>query len=142
MIFIIITALVALMHILKKTGLIEKLNNFLASFLEFIGLTKAAAPITVIGTTLGLAYGGALIINEAKSGKLTDKDIVLSLSLMGLSHSLIEDTLIMLAIGATIVGVLFARIIFTIIIMILLVQIFNRISKNIFNRLFMTKVQF
>lgn len=141
MIYIIITALVALMYILKKTGIIEKLNNFLEPFLEFIGLTKSAAPITIIGTTLGLAYGGALIINEAKSGKLTDKDIVLSLSLMGLSHSLIEDTLIMLAIGASIVGVLFARILFTIIVMIVLVQIFSRISTGLFNKLFMSKVK-
>jgi hypothetical protein len=142
MIFIIITILVALMYYLKKTGAIEKLNNSLEPFLEFIGITKAAAPITIIGSTLGLAYGGALIINEAKSGKLTDKDIVLSLSLMGLSHSLIEDTLIMLAIGASIVGVLFARVLFTIIIMILLVQIFNKMSQSIFHKIFITKVKY
>lgn len=141
MIFLIITALVALMYILKKTGIIDKLNNILEPFLEFIGLTKAAAPITIIGTTLGLSYGGALIINEAKSGKLTKKDVALSISLMGLSHSLIEDTLIMLAIGASIIGVLFARILFTIIIMIVLVQIITRMSPTIFNKIFMSKIK-
>ncbi|MBU0496634.1 MAG: hypothetical protein KKC68_04580 [Candidatus Thermoplasmatota archaeon] len=142
MIFLIITGLIVLMHVLRRTGAIEKINNAMEPLLEFMGMSKAAAPITIIGTTLGLAYGGALIINEAKSGKLTDKDVVLSLSLMGLSHSLIEDTLIMLAIGASIIGVLFARILFTIILMILLVQLVNRVSEKLFKKLFITKIKF
>ncbi len=142
MIFLIITGLIVLMHVLKRTGAIEKINNAMEPLLELMGMSKNAAPITIIGTTLGLAYGGALIINEAKSGRLREKDVVLSLSLMGLSHSLIEDTLLMLAIGASIVGVFFARILFTFILMILLVQLVNRISLSFFKKLFITKIKF
>ena len=135
-IFLIILGLVTLMRILQKTGAVDRLNNFLKPGLEFLGMNKNAAPITIIGITLGLAYGGGLIIRESKSKLLTKKDTFLSVSLMGLSHSLIEDTLLTLSMGATIVGILFGRILFSILIIIIMIQIINRLSNKIFEKYF------
>ena len=136
MIFLIIFCLLLLMRLLKNIGVIDKLNNLLKPGLRALGMSKDAAPIAIIGTTLGLAYGGGLIIKEASSGNLRKKDIFYSLSLMGLSHSLIEDTLLMIAIGASITGVLFGRIIFTIIVMVILIKIINHLSKKAFEKYF------
>jgi hypothetical protein len=47
-------------------------------------MSKNAAPITIIGMALGLAYGGGLIINEARSRLVSKKDAFLSLSFNGL----------------------------------------------------------
>ena len=135
-IFLIILGLVALMRILQKTGAIKKLNNFLKPGLEFLGMNKNAAPVTIIGMTLGLAYGGGLIIKETKSKLLTKKDTFLSLSLMGLSHSLIEDTLLTLSMGATIFGILFGRVLFTILLIVILIRIINRLSNKTFKKYF------
>ena len=57
---------------------------------------------------------------------------------MGLSHSLIEDTLLTLAIGASIFGILFGRVIFTLFVMIILIKIINRLSKDSFEKNLMT----
>lgn len=136
MIFLIIFSLLIFMRILKNIGVIEKLNNALEPGLKFLGMSKNAAPLAIIGLTLGISYGGGLIINEVKEKALSKKDAFLSLSMMGLTHSLIEDTLLMVAIGASLVGIFFARIVFMIIIMIILIQITNRISNKTFNRFF------
>ena len=136
MIFLVILCLLTLMHILKKSGVIDRLNILLEPLLKLLGMSKNAAPITIIGMTLGLAYGGGLIIREAKSKLLTKKDTFFSLSLMGLSHSLIEDTLLMVAIGASLVGILLVRIIFTIIVMFFLIKIINHLSTRIFKKYF------
>ena len=136
MIFIIILSLLFLMKILKKSGACRRLNNFLEPILKSLGMSKDAAPVTIIGMTLGLAYGGGLIIKEVKSGFLSKKDTFLSLSLMGLSHSLIEDTLLMLAIGASLVGILFARLLFTIAVMVVLIKFITHLSKRRFERYF------
>jgi len=135
-IFLIILGLVTLMKILQKTGVINRLNNLLKPGLEFLGMSKNAAPITIIGMTLGLAYGGGLIIREAKSKGLSKKDTFLSLSLMGLSHSLIEDTLLILSIGATLFGILLGRILFTILVIVILIRIINHLSKKTFEKYF------
>jgi len=135
-IFLIILGLVTLMKILQKTGVINRLNNLLKPGLEFLGMSKNAAPITIIGMTLGLAYGGGLIIREVKSKALSKKDTFLSLSLMGLSHSLIEDTLLILSIGATLFGILLGRILFTILVIVILIRIINHLSKKTFEKYF------
>jgi hypothetical protein len=136
MIFLIIFGLVILMKILRETRVIEKLNNILEPCLKFLGMSKNAAPVTIIGITLGLSYGGGLIINESKSKLLTKKDIFLSLSLMSLSHSLIEDTLLMLTISASIYVILFGRIFFTIFVIILIINILKKISEKHFEKYF------
>lgn len=139
LIFLIIFGLMFLIKLLKISGIIDKLNNLLEPGLEFLGMSKQSAPTAIIGMTLGLSYGGGLLINEAKSGKLTKKDIFMSFSLMGLSHSLIEDSLLMLSIGASISGILFGRLIFTAIIIVVLIRIIRRISKQRFEKYFITK---
>lgn len=136
MIFLIIFSLLVLIRVLKNIGVIEKLNIALEPGLKFLGMSKNAAPLAIIGLTLGISYGGGLIIREVKEKALSKKDAFLSLSMMGLLHSLIEDTILMLAIGASLVGILFARIVFTIAIMVILIQIINRASSKTFDRFF------
>jgi len=65
---------------------------------------------------LGLTYGGALIIDEARKKNFPPRTLFLSLSWLSLSHSLIEDTAIMLALGADIWVVLVGRVILTLLI--------------------------
>ena len=139
MIFFIILSLITLMRILKISGLIERLNNFLAPGLEYLGMSRGAAPVTIIGITLGLSYGGGLIINEARSGALTKKDIFLSLSFMGLSYSLIEDTLLALSMGAALTGIFFGRLFFTIFVMIILIWLINHLSPSKFEKYLIRK---
>jgi len=136
MIFLIIFTLMILMRILKKSGVIDHLNNAIKPLLRFLGMSKDVAPITIIGMTLGLAYGGGLIIKESKSGIISKKDLFLSLSFMGMSHSMIEDTLLMVAIGASLTGVIVGRIVFTIIVIYVLIKIIKRLSTSVFNKYF------
>jgi len=138
MIFAIIFSLLTLMRILKQIGIIDKFNTLAEPALEFFGMSKHAAPLTIIGLTLGISYGGGIIIKETQSGKLSKKDAFLSVSMMGLSHSLIEDTLLMMTIGASLLGILIGRILFTFVGMLIIIFIINRISKQVFLRYFAT----
>ena len=135
-IFLIILGLVTLMKILKKTGAIERLNKLLKPALEYVGMSKNAAPLTIIGMTLGIAYGGGLIIQETKSKLVSKKDAFLSLSLMDLTHSIIEDTILILSIGATIFGILLGRALFTIVVIVILIKYINSISTKTFEKYF------
>lgn len=137
MIFVIILSLMILMKILKNSGALDKLNNYLKPGLKFFGMSKNAAILPIIGMTLGLAYGGGLIVKEAKSKLISKKDTFLSLSFMGLSHSLIEDTLLTLAIGASLFGILLGRVLFTLVAMLIIVKLIGILSKRTFEKYFM-----
>lgn len=120
---LIILALIATLEILKRIGLIEKLNKLLEPILNFIGITSKIVPLTIIGLTLGLAYGGALIIDETRATSISKKDIFYSLLLMSLFHSIIEDTMLVASAGGNWSGIILFRFIFAFITTAILIRI-------------------
>ena len=82
--------------------------------LRATGIGRNAANITVIGVTLGLTFGAGLLLRDIRSGTLSRRDVWLAIGFLGLAHSLIEDTLLILLIGADLSGILWARLVFAI----------------------------
>jgi hypothetical protein len=134
-IFLIIVALLFLMKVLERLGAIAFLRRMLGPILTALGMNRAAAPITIVGLTLGFTYGGALIIQEARSGRLGGRDVFFSIALMSLSHSIIEDTLLMMALGAHPSGTLWVRFLFSLLVVSLLVRLLHGLSDETFSRL-------
>ncbi len=135
-IFVIVTVLIALMKILEKTGLAALIDRMLRPLLVSMGIGPSASTITVLGMILGLSYGGGLIIRGARSGGVPPRDVFFSLCLMGLAHSVIEDSMLMLSLGASIAGVLVARLAFAWLVLVVLVRLFGRVGDGTFYRWF------
>jgi hypothetical protein len=119
-IFFIISALIIFLRILKKIGVEKLLHTLLSPVLKLLNITKNASNITITGITLGLSYGAGLLISEVKNGNISKQDVLLSISFLSLAHSLIEDTLLILLLGADVLAILWMRIIFAVIIIALL----------------------
>jgi hypothetical protein len=137
---LIIFALMGLMRLLTAVGAIGLLNRLLRPVLKLIGIGPAASGITVAGLTLGIAYGGGLIIHEARSGRVDKRDVFFSLTFMGLCHSLIEDTLLMAMLGAHLSGILWARLLFALVATALLVKCSARLAPHLADRLLWSTV--
>ncbi len=122
----VIFCIIVIMRLLRAAGVLALLERYLAPVLPFLGMSRQAAPLTVVGMVMGISYGGALIIREATSGRLERMEIFNSLALMGLSHSLVEDTLLMLAMGSSLLGILWGRLLFSCIAIFILVRVMKR----------------
>jgi hypothetical protein len=129
-IFLLIIVLLAGIRILDHFGVIRAINRMLRPVLSVVGIGPGATTVTMIGLTLGIAYGGGLIIHQAKSGEIPPRDLFFSVTLMGLSHSLVEDTLLMVLIGAHVSGVLAARIAFSLAAVALIAAICRRLPEG------------
>ena len=129
-ILLIIVSLFLLMRLLNRFGIIDFISRILSPVLRIMGIGPRATTVTVIGLTMGIVYGGGLIIHEARTGTIPRKDIFYSLSLMGLCHALIEDTMLMMVIGGDVSGILFARLFFSVLIVGLLVRITSRLPST------------
>ena len=123
LIFCIILVLVVLMRIMHKLRIVDGLTWLLRPVLRFLGIGREAATLTIIGMVMGLTYGGGLIIQESRSGTVEARDVFASLTLMGLTHSLIEDTLLLTMIGAHLSGILWARLLFSLLVVAGLVRL-------------------
>ena len=129
-IVVIILCILIIMKILEYLGILRWIERLLALPLRFLGMSEKAAPITVIGIVLGLSYGGSLIIQESISGRLGKKEVFYSLALMGLSHALIEDTLLMMTMGGKLAGIFWGRLLFSIFMIFLLVRIITWVTDG------------
>lgn len=133
-IVLIIFSLMALLRLMKKIGLIDLLTKILEPLLALLGMGRQAAPLAIVGITLGLSYGGGLIIREAQSGRLSKRDIFSSIALMGLCHSLIEDSLLMMVLGGHISGIFWGRLVFSLLVVFLLVRLIRVLPQPVFDR--------
>lgn len=133
--FIILT-LVIMMRVLKKLGVINMINTACKPLMKLMGMGEQGAYLTMVGFTMGLTYGGGLIIKEARSGSMSHRDVFFSLGFMGICHGMVEDTVLMLAIGGEIFGILIIRTIFAILLVGLLVRLTASVPEKFFYRWF------
>jgi len=123
MIYLVIASLVGLMRFLDSLGVTRLFEVALLPFLRLMGIGRAAATITVIGLVMGLAYGSGLILLDVQQGKVARRDVFSAISLMSLSHALIEDTLLMYLIGASLWGTFVGRLAFSLAVVAVLARI-------------------
>ncbi|MEJ2366267.1 MAG: hypothetical protein P8075_17660 [Deltaproteobacteria bacterium] len=64
-----------------------------------LGLSEKAAILSITAAHFGMAYGAAVIVEEANEGHLGKEELeALHLS-MGINHSLLEEPILFLALG-------------------------------------------
>lgn len=110
-ILVIVTLLLVLQKILDEFGFIDKLAVTLRPILRAMGLPDSVAFLWIVANTLGLAYGSAIMIEQSESGRLAGEDADLLNHHIGISHSLLEDTLLFVALGVPAVWIIFPRVI-------------------------------
>lgn len=115
MIIVVISILISLLRFLRWIHIERLMIWLLKPVLKLLGISPQATSLTIIGITLGLSFGGGLLIREAESGHISPKDCFSAICLLNLCHSIIEDTLLVLTMGADLSGVLWARLVFSIV---------------------------
>ncbi|MDD4777740.1 MAG: nucleoside recognition protein [Fermentimonas sp.] len=109
LIFVIIFSLNLLYNILNAYHLISKLSKGVEPLLKFFGLSANTGFLWLIGYIVGLAYGGALMMDQLKEGKVSREEANLLNHHLAVSHSVIEDNLLFVALGVSIWWILGVR---------------------------------
>ena len=113
--YAIICAVMLLQKVLDTLRISEFLGRLLGPALRLLGVSSKAVSIILIGFTMGLLYGSGILIKSAQEGSLSRRDVLCSVSLLGLSHSLIEDTILLALVGGSLWGLLGFRLLFTLV---------------------------
>lgn len=94
------TGVMVLQRILDEFGLMPWLARVLAPPLMLMGLPRRTVFLWIVANTLGLAYGAGVIIEETKLGKFTRDETEIINHSVAVCHSLLEDSLLFVAVGA------------------------------------------
>ncbi len=97
---LIVIPLMVVMQFLEELNILKKVSRHLEKVVSVLGISGAGALPLLVGMTLGLAYGAGMIIKYGKDGKLTHREMILIITFLSLNHSLFEDVLLFVAIGA------------------------------------------
>ena len=98
-IFVIVMSILTLLEIMKTFDLIHPMVRLLDPLLKLMGLNQKVGFLWLTAVIFGVAYGGAVIVEEVKSGHLTTEELEeLHLSI-GINHSLVEDPSLFLSLG-------------------------------------------
>ena len=128
-----VTLLISLLRVLEALRVTHAMHWLLAPVFRLIGVSRKASTLTIIGLTLGISYGGGLIIGEARSGRLSGREIFFSLAFLGLCHSLFEDSLLLVLIGGSLPGLVLGRLLFAVVVVVaVLVRLTAGLSEERF----------
>ncbi len=109
LILVIIFSLNLLYNILNSYHMISKLSKGIEPILKFFGLSPNTGFLWLIGYIVGLAYGGALMMEQMKNGKVSRTEANLLNHHLAISHSILEDNLLFVALGVSLWWILAVR---------------------------------
>jgi len=98
-IFAIIMVLMILLETMKIFNMIQHIVKILSPLLKAMGLDNKVGILWLTATVFGIAYGGAVIVEEAKEEHLTKKELERLHLSIGINHSMIEDPALFLSLG-------------------------------------------
>lgn len=99
MVVVFITSLNIIQGLLREFRLIDYLVIPVSPIVRFFGLSGSTSFLWIVANTLGLAYGGGVLINDISAGEIAEHDAKLLNTHIALSHSLLEDTILFAAVG-------------------------------------------
>ncbi len=109
LIAMIVFSLNLLYNLLDAYRLIPKLSKGIEPLLRFFGLPSTTGFLWLIGYIVGLAYGGALMMDQMKEGKVNRTDTNLLNYHLAMSHSVLEDNILFIALGVSVWWILGVR---------------------------------
>jgi len=112
----IITSLMMLQNVLKDFNILAFLSKLLAPLMKALGLSADCSFLWIVAQTIGLTYGSAVMIEEVKQKNITLENANLLNYHIAINHSLLEDTLLFVAIGVPVGWIIAPRFIMAILV--------------------------
>ncbi|MBA4397279.1 MAG: iron transporter [Syntrophus sp. (in: bacteria)] len=98
-IFGICMVLLTTLEVFKAMGWITAIVNIFSPFLKIMGLDRKLGFLWMTAIVFGLAYGGAVIVEETKDGSLPKEDLEMLHLSIGINHSMVEDPALFMSLG-------------------------------------------
>jgi len=96
----IIYTLNILQRVMREFGIIQKLARVFRPLMWVFGLPVDTVFLWIVANVIGLGYGAAAMLDEMERGEVSRRDVLLLDSHICISHSNLEDLLLLTACGA------------------------------------------
>jgi spore maturation protein SpmB len=98
-VLVIVMGVMTLIEVMKEFNLVELFVRIFAPVLRMMGLHRRAGMLWLTSVLFGLAYAGAVIVEESRNLRLSPEEVEKLQLSIGINHSMIEDPLLFLPLG-------------------------------------------
>ena len=113
---LIVSGLMMLQSILKEFNILSVLSRSFSPLMRVMGLSNDSSFLWFVAQTLGLTYGSAVMIEEVDRNEISPENADLLNYHIAINHSLLEDTLLFVAIGVPASWIIVPRFVLAIIV--------------------------
>jgi hypothetical protein len=118
-------------RLLEEFRAMDSLSRLLSPVMRFFGLPRSASFLLIVINVVGYAYGAGIVEEQVKSGSMKPREADLFNHHAGMCHSLLEDTILFLAVGVPLFWISLPRIVLA-----LMAVWLERARRRIFRRSF------
>jgi len=98
-ILVIIVFIMVVLEVMKAFKIIDHLVRGLNPILKIMGLDRNVGMLWLAAAIFGIAYGGAVIVEETRQGHYEPEELQRLHLSIGINHAMIEDPLLFLPLG-------------------------------------------
>jgi hypothetical protein len=131
---VVIIVLIIGLELLRWIGVERLIQKMMHPILVLVGIGSRASTIVIVGLTLGLGFGGGLMIKDVRQGMIPAQAAVGSLVLINLYHSVFEDTAVLMLLGPSLFYILVVRGIFSLILTYVIIRLLALLSEPNYDR--------
>lgn len=84
---------------LYEFNLMDRISRFFSPLLTVFGLPRETSFLWIVANVIGLSYGSAVMLDEMDRGMISRRNIDLLNTHIGISHSNLEDLMLLAAVG-------------------------------------------
>ncbi len=111
---LIVVLLNFMQKLMQAFGVMQWLSKTLAPLMRIFGLSRRSSFLWIVGNVVGLAYGAVILIETRRQHIISAREADRLNHHLAVSHSLLEDTLIFVAIGVPVLWITIPRILLAI----------------------------
>lgn len=105
----VVIPLMMVLEIAKHNNYLKRVNTWLYPAFSRIGLSQEGVFPVIVAIIFGLTFGSSVIIANLREGRISPQETRIIGAFIALCHAIVEDTFILLAIGAPLWILLFPR---------------------------------
>ena len=132
---LVIIVLLFFLEFLKVIGVERLIGMVLTPFLKLMKVGPRASTIAIVGVTLGLGFGGGLLIKDVATGTIPKRDVFGVLCFINLLHSVFEDTAVVMLLGPSLVVILIIRALFAVSVIMLVMSGVLRLPDTLWQKM-------
>jgi hypothetical protein len=99
-VFIIVVPIMVVLELFEGSRPFRRLVRIWARVMAPLGMTEEIATPTLVGFLFGIAYGSGVIIRETRRRRLERRQVFLMSVFLSQVHAIVEDSLVVVSLGA------------------------------------------